>query len=115
MSILARSTIRSAAVARSVGKTQARGVHFENVVGKVRKHPCGFRIGLSLIYEELTVFFPPLCFWRSLHLYRNDPARIDVQQTIPTSVNNRPFLAIKIAAFTVAGFGTPFAIAAWHL
>jgi hypothetical protein len=37
------------------------------------------------------------------------------KQTIPTSVQNKPFLAIKIAAFAVAGFGTPFAIAAWHL
>ncbi|KAG7531886.1 hypothetical protein FFLO_04032 [Filobasidium floriforme] len=70
MSLLSRTTLRTASrIAPSVGKTQARNVHFENVVGK----------------------------------------------TIPTDVTNRPFLAIKIAAFFCAGFGTPFAIAAWHL
>jgi hypothetical protein len=50
-----------------------------------------------------------------LLMWSRAPQPDSTLQTIPTDVTNRPFLAIKIAAFFCAGFGTPFAIAAWHL
>jgi len=32
---------------------------------------------------------------------------------LPTSVKNKPWLAVKVAAFAITGFGTPFFMA-WY-